>query len=190
MVERQECGNGSLQVSVLVAGNASGMASPPFFIFPGKEEQLIPHLLSKGKEVCPQACGTISERGALNRKIFTSWLKDHFLKYLPSQPTKEEPVLLIFDGHMKYLNFSTMAWAAENHLHIVFLQAHTSHLCQPLDIGCFSPHEKKLKEELHEMCIKLHKNVINFYSLPISICIWFRFLKCCKRALTIFIVQG
>jgi hypothetical protein len=60
------------------------------------------------------------------------------LKY--SKPTKEEPVLLILDGHSTHTkNFKLVQMARQNNVHIFVIPPHTSHRLQPLDVSFMFP---------------------------------------------------
>ena len=120
-------------VTTLIAcGNAVGNHIPPYFIFPYEEFQQ--KWLSRGIT----GTGGTSKSGGSNSEMFINYLKNHFLKSIPS-PTAKEPILLIYDGHKKHFSVPLFQWAEEHHIIIFTLPAYTSHILQPLDKSCFQP---------------------------------------------------
>nr|XP_022294764.1 uncharacterized protein LOC111104888 [Crassostrea virginica] len=119
-------------ITLLSCGNAEGHAIPPYFVCPGK--RMIDGLVD-GSSV--GAVGTVSESGWSNSTIFLDWLSNHFTTFIP----RGEKVLLMLDGHKSHLTLNIIEWAKENDIILQLLPAHTctSHLLQPLDVGCFGP---------------------------------------------------
>jgi hypothetical protein len=135
-------GKGST-VTVIGCGNALGQQIPPYFIFPGKRMR---QELLQGST--PGADGTVSESGWSNSEIFQNYLSDHFLKYVQGRDA-DKPVLILYDGHRSHISLTLISWAKEHSIHLFILPAHTSHVLQPLDIGCFGPFERIYNAECH-----------------------------------------
>ena len=89
--------------------------------------------------------GTVSDSGWSNSSILKMYLQDHFMKYI--QREAGEPILLLYDGHTSHVSLSVLQWARENNIIILILPAHTSHVIQPLDVGCFGPLQKVYNSE-------------------------------------------
>lgn len=123
-------------VTVLGCGNAMGHQVPPYFIFPGERMRIE---LLDGKSV--GADGTVTQSGWSNSEVFKNYLESHLLRYLPER-TKEQPVLLLYDGHKSHVSLDLIDWARKEHIILFVLPAHTSHVLQPMDVGCFGPFEK------------------------------------------------
>ena len=130
-------------VTVLGCGNAIGYQVPPFFIFPGARmrEELL-----EGKT--PGTDGTVSDSGWSNSEIFREYVEHHLVKYLPER-CSETPVLLLYDGHKSHINLGIIDWAKKEHIILFVLPAHTSHVLQPLDVGCFGPFERIFNNVSH-----------------------------------------
>lgn len=135
---------GRVNITVIGCGNALGHQIPPYFIFPG---QRMNQDLLEGKT--PGADGTVSESGWSNSEVFMKYLSQHLLKYLP-QRTQDHPVLLMYDGHKSHVSLDVIDWAKENHVVLFVLPAHTSHVLQPMDIGCFGPFERIYNAAAHK----------------------------------------
>jgi hypothetical protein len=114
--------------------NAAGQIIPPFIILPGKV-----HMRSWYEQsgLLPDARLEVSDNGWTNDALGLEWIK-HFNKY-----TKDRVVgthrLLILDGHGSHSTPEFEAFCEENRIVTLCMPPHTSHLLQPLDVGCFSP---------------------------------------------------
>ena len=80
---------------------------------------------------------TFSENGWTSNDIAVEWLGKVFLPQTkPDDPS--EARLLIVDGHGSHTSDEFMAACYLNNVYLLFIPAHTSHVLQPLDLGCFS----------------------------------------------------
>ncbi|XP_045178261.1 jerky protein homolog-like isoform X2 [Mercenaria mercenaria] len=127
-------------VTVIAAGSAAGTRIPPFFVFPGKRwcDSLL-------EGASPGSVGIMSETGWSNSAVFLEFLNEHFKKLVP---TSDHAVLVLFDGHKSHVNLTLSTWAAANNVVFFVLPPHTSHITQPLDVGCFGP----LKNAYYSEC--------------------------------------
>ncbi|XP_048238250.1 MFS-type transporter clz9-like [Haliotis rufescens] len=123
----------SKTVTMIAAVSAVGGNVPPYFVFPG--QRMREELLS---EATPGASGTVSKTGWSNTDVFSTYMKDHLAKYLPAREA-DSPVLILYDGHKSHVSLGLIEWARQNHIILFVLPPHTSHLLQPLDIGCYGP---------------------------------------------------
>jgi len=119
-------------VIVIVCVNALGHSVPPCFVFPGV--RMWPVFIEGGS---PGADGTVTESGWSNSIVFWRYLEQHLLKYLPER-SSDSPVLVMCDGHF-HINRGLIDWAKTQHLSLFIHPTHTSHVMQPLDVGCFNP---------------------------------------------------
>jgi hypothetical protein len=130
-------------VTLIQAINAAGWAIPPFLIYAGKyhlsawyDEDDLPRDWSIG----------VSNNGWTNNDLGCQWLK-HF-----NQHTKTRVVgarrLLIFDGHGSHHSAEFEKICQENNIYTLCMPAHSSHLVQPLDVGCFSPLKKAYSRQI------------------------------------------
>jgi hypothetical protein len=130
--------------TILGCGNALGTMLPPFYIFKGKRFR---DELLDGSNA--GSSGTVTESGWSNSAVFLEFLETHFLKYLQRQDP-EQTVLLIFDGHKSHINIPVINWAKDHNVELFVLPAHTSHILQPLDVGCFGPLQRIYNSECHK----------------------------------------
>ncbi|KAF1930183.1 DDE-domain-containing protein, partial [Didymella exigua CBS 183.55] len=56
--------------------------------------------------------------------------------------------LLILDGHESHKSLAFQDLCEENNIITLCMPPHTSHILQPLDVGCFAPLKRAYKEEI------------------------------------------
>ncbi|KAF5201710.1 Pogo transposable element [Thalictrum thalictroides] len=122
-------------VTVIESVNSQGWAIPPMILFEGKV-----HLSTWYKETQLPADWVIgvSENGWTNNELGLIWLKDVFDKYTKSR-TIGRYRLLILDGHKSHCTAEFDQYCMENSIIPLCMPPHSSHILQPLDVGCFSP---------------------------------------------------
>ena len=88
---------------------------------------------------CPAGTGgAVSDSGWSNSEIFQRYLEDHFSQYsIPA--TSYNHLLILYDGHKSHVSLSLIQWPRERNIILFVLPAHTSHILQPMDVGCFGP---------------------------------------------------
>ncbi|XP_041360715.1 uncharacterized protein LOC121376969 [Gigantopelta aegis] len=150
--------------TVIGCGNALGVAIPPYFVFKGKRmrEELLAGCTAG-------TAGTVSETGWSNTGIFQKYLKEHFSKYVPAA-SSDKPVLILYDGHTSHINVSLIQWARERHIILFVLPAHTSHVLQPMDVGCFGPFERIYNGMRHTYIREHATSGIDRHSLCETVC--------------------
>ena len=138
----------SSTTTVIGCGNALGQAIPPYFVFAGA--RMRQELL----EGCTHGTdGTVSQSGWSNAEIFHTYLTDHFHRYSTPR-SAEKPLLLLYDGHRSHITPNLIDWAVENNIILYVLPPHTSHILQPMDVGCFGPFSKIYSNE----CLKFQRS--------------------------------
>ncbi len=122
-------------VSIIQGVNSYGWSIPPFIIFKGQCH------LSAWYEDDVQLPGDwviiLSENGWTTNEIGIQWIK-HFEKWTRSR-TKGIYRLLILDGHESHISVEFQQYCQENHIITLCMPPHSSHILQPLDVGCFAP---------------------------------------------------
>ena len=157
-------------VTVIGCGNALGQQKPPFFIFPG--QGMRQELLAGAT---PGTDETVSPTRWSNMEIFQYYLTSHFPKYAHCK-SESQPLLVLYDGHRSHISLPLIDWARESRDHTIHL--FTSHVLQPLDVGCFGPFERIYNTDCHKYmgehsCTGLDKHSIcgeacNAYSKSLS----------------------
>ncbi|XP_071505566.1 tigger transposable element-derived protein 6-like [Diadema antillarum] len=128
-------------LTTLIAASASGDYCPPYLIYPG----LRASKNWKPLEGAPDEWFYgFSESGWMNSELFYLWLANHFHPYL-KEIGVHFPVLLLADGHASHVDERVGNFCAENDIILYRIEAHASHVLQPLDIGVFAPLKKLYK---------------------------------------------
>lgn len=123
--------HGELSTAVICM-SASGVFIPPMIIFPRVHMQQ--HFMHG---VPPGTLGAAHKSGWMQTDLFSKWF-DHFLVH--SQASKDNPALLILDGHKTHTqNIAVIEKARENGVTILCLPPHCSHRMQPLDVSFMAP---------------------------------------------------
>ena len=121
-------------VIIIECINALGVAIPPLIIFEAVMHQaawykndIIPHDWSIG----------VSDNSWTTNEIGLTWLTEVFDKH-----TKDYTVgtyrLLVLDGHNSHVSPEFDRYCLDHQIVVLCMPAHSSHLLQPLDVGCFS----------------------------------------------------
>nr|XP_023025029.1 uncharacterized protein LOC111513100 [Leptinotarsa decemlineata] len=75
--------------------------------------------------------------GWMQMELFTSWF-DHFLKF--SKPTKDDPILLILDGHAtRTNNLDSIEKVRDNYVTVLCIPPQCCQKMQPLDVAFMAP---------------------------------------------------
>ena len=128
------------QMTIVGCVSAAGFVMPPMVIWDRKT--LAPEL------TVGEVAGTIyglSGNGWMDMELFHIWFSNHFLRYVPSV----RPLLLLLDGHSSHYCPDTIRLAAHEKVILFTLPPNTTHMCQPLDRGCFGPLKMAWREECH-----------------------------------------
>ena len=140
-------GEKGITTTVLCAASGTGHYIPPMMIFKrkNKKDSLTDHA----------PVGTlqgVSDNGWINTELFLQYTR-HFIKY--TNCTKENPALMIFDGHKTHTkSLQLIDLARDNGLFLLSLTPHTTHKLQPLDRSFFKP----LKTHYNNACQKWMRN--------------------------------
>ncbi len=125
--------------TVLSCVSASGYTLPPMMVYPRKKS--VPEKFQEG--AIPNTLFASSESGWMNTELFLQWF-NFFLRNIPPP----RPVLLVMDGHGSHVSIELIELARANHVHLLCLPSHTTHILQPLDVGVF----KSFKSNFSKAC--------------------------------------
>jgi hypothetical protein len=157
---------GNQEWTILIQGiNATGWAIPPFIIFKGRH-----HLSAWYKEdSLPQDwIIAVSENGWTTNELGLQWLK-HF-----DEHTKKRVVgthrLLAIDGHESHNSLAFQQYCKENKIITICMPPHSSHLLQPLDVGCFAPLKKAYGRQAKDLMRNRITYITKLEFLPCFIC--------------------
>ncbi|XP_046689171.1 MFS-type transporter clz9-like [Homalodisca vitripennis] len=118
--------------SLVMCMSAGGSYIPPYIIFPRLRMKAE---LTDGAP--PGTAFTCHPSGWMQTELFVQWY-NHFLVH--AKPTKDDPVLLILDGHSTHTkNIEFIQLARANHTSVMCLPPHCTHKLQPLDVSFMGP---------------------------------------------------
>ncbi|XP_072400768.1 uncharacterized protein [Diabrotica undecimpunctata] len=117
--------------------NAAGQKAPPLIIYKGL------HLWDQW--IAPPGTdfeGSVyaaTKKGWMEEAVF----KNYFINTIIPSLSFERPILIIYDGHSTHMNIETLEAAMREHIIILKLPPHSSHLLQPLDLAIFKSFKVK-----------------------------------------------
>src|ERR1700761_2379161 len=81
-----------------------------------------------------------SDNGWTSDWMCEQWFIHHFIPYVRAKAGHDEEwILVTLDGHGSHLTLAMSDAAIAAKIHILPLIPHTTHKCQPLDVGPFGP---------------------------------------------------
>lgn len=99
----------------------------------------------------------LSENGWTTNELGLQWLQ-HFERHTKERTTGAWR-LLVLDGHESHHSAEFDAFCQEHKIITLCMPAHSSHLLQPLDVGCFAPLKKAYGKQVEEL-MRSHINHI------------------------------
>ena len=136
--------------TIIGAGNAVGTQISPYLVFAG---QRMRQELLQG--CTPGTSGDVSPTGWSSTEIFKAYLEKHFINYVQGL-SADQPIIVLYDGHKSHVSLGVIDWAKAHNIILFVLQAHTSHLLQPLDVGCFGPLSRIYSNSCHKLLRENH----------------------------------
>ena len=131
-------------MTVIECINSYRWATPPLIIFEGKV-----HISTWYKEGDLPYDWTIgvSDNGWTNNELGITWLCTVFNKYT-KDCTKGRYRLLVLDGHKSHITDEFKQFCRQNDIITLCMPPHSSHILQPLDVGCFSSLKNLYRQEV------------------------------------------
>jgi hypothetical protein len=147
-------------VTIIQAINAEGWAIAPFIVVAGQY-----HLASWYQESNLPVDWAIAttQNGWTDNDTGLEWLK-HFDQHTKTRSSGRYR-LLIHDGHESHYSVDFEKYCEDNHIITLCMPAHSSHLLQPLDVGCFGPLKKAYGREIEHLirCSITHVSKTDFF---------------------------
>ncbi len=130
-------------VSVIQSINSRGEAIPPFIIVAGQY-----HLSNWYEDSALPMDWVISttRNGWTTNEKGVEWIQ-HFEKHTKPR-TQGAYRLLIMDGHESHHSTEFELFCKEHQIITLCMPSHSSHILQPLDVGCFGPLKKAYGKEI------------------------------------------
>ena len=121
-------------VTAIEAINSTGWVLPPMLIFAGKTHRTT---WFEDTQLPRDWTIAVSDNGWTTDQLGLQWLKSVFEPYTVAR-TKGSYRLLILDGHSSHVNPAFDQFCSQHKIVPLCMPAHSSHLLQPLDVGCFA----------------------------------------------------
>ena len=138
-------------VTAIIAVNTTGWALPPQIILAADNHQ------SQWYHAIPNDfIISVSQNGWTNNGLGLEWLQTVFEPHTASR-TLGKYRMLILDGHSSHATAEFDHFCTEKNIIPLYMPPHSSHILQPLDVGCFSP----LKRLYGQRIINKVQNGIN-----------------------------
>ncbi|KAJ6260531.1 hypothetical protein Dda_4757 [Drechslerella dactyloides] len=147
---------GNREWATVIQGiGAEGWAVPPFIVLAGQH-----HLASWYTETnLPNDWAiTLSDNGWTTNEVAVEWLK-HFNQFTARRCISDYR-LLVLDGHKSHHSAAFELYCQEHKIITVCMPPHSSHLLQPLDIGCFGPLKQAYSRQVEDL-MRAHVNHIS-----------------------------
>ncbi|KAJ4429765.1 hypothetical protein ANN_21969, partial [Periplaneta americana] len=101
--------------------------------------------------------------GWIQNESFVHWFH-HFLSNV--KPTKDDPVILVLDGHYSHTrNVELLELARANGVHIVCLPPHCTHKMQPLDVAFMLPFKTYYAQAIEQWLKQNAGRVVTHYQV-------------------------
>ena len=141
--------------TVIQGVNALGWAIPPFIILAAQY-----HLANWYTECDLPADWRIAttDNGWTTNAVGLDWIK-HFDCYTAPR-TKGKYRLLILDGHESHHSTEFELHCQQNNIITLCMPPHSSHLLQPLDVGCFGPLKQAYGRQVEDL-MRMHINHVS-----------------------------
>jgi hypothetical protein len=164
-------------VTVIQGVGAQGWVLPPFIIFAGTY-----HLAAWYQEDLPKdTVIALSDSGWTTNELGLRWLQ-HFDQHTKDR-TKGTHRLLILDGHESHESLDFKLYCENHQIITICMPPHSSHLLQPLDVGCFSPLKKAYGDQIQHLMRTYIHHITKLEFLP-------TFNKAFNQAITPSNIQG
>ena len=128
-------------VSAIEAISASSDVLMPLVIHRGRKATQPPDCWFPPSEECPNWRWGFTDKGWTNNVYSLEWLREIFIPLTRrgrSIDDKSYWRLLILDGHGSHITGEFIFECLFHQITLVYLLPHTSHLCQPCDLGPFA----------------------------------------------------
>lgn len=81
---------------------------------------------------------TSSPGGWISDEIGFKWLEEFFDRKTRDKARRQWRLLFV-DGHSSHVTLKFLEWAQAHKILVAVYSPHSTHVLQPLDVGCFAP---------------------------------------------------
>lgn len=140
--------------TIMICGSADGTLLPPYVIY--KSVHLYDSWKDNGPRGPPCCDKPFCSLGTRYNRTASGWMdggtfRDWFTSsFLPHAKRLEGKKALIGDNLSSHMDAEVLRLCDENEIYFVCLVPHSTHLCQPLDVGFFRPMKEAWRAVLTE----------------------------------------
>lgn len=128
-VYEDDGGSGKAFTTVVICGNAAGIALPPYTIYGAKSVNAL--WCDRGPDRAQYQC---SSKGWINEELFAHWFENLFIVETANVP---RPLLLLMDNLSAHISIKVIELAKQHQVILMCLPPNTTHALQPLDVVTF-----------------------------------------------------
>nr|POF17747.1 pogo transposable element with znf domain [Quercus suber] len=139
---------GAEWVTLIQGASADGYIVPPFLIFKGKE-----YNRAWFNNLPSDWLIGVSPNGWTSDQLGLQWIY-HFEKHTKAR-TQGSKRLLILDNHSSHETIEFISFCEDHNIILLWMPPHSSHILQPLDVGCFGPLKRSFSKH-NQALIKNH----------------------------------
>ncbi|KAF2176049.1 DDE-domain-containing protein [Zopfia rhizophila CBS 207.26] len=158
-------------IIVLASICADGSYLPPALIYQGQLGNVQNSWLQDYELSSQEAFFTASPTGWTNNNLGFEWLTKVFDRYSKLKARNGRDCvgvyrLLIIDGHESHNSLAFTEYCKENKIITLCMPAHSSHILQPLDVGCFWPLKRAYGCQVEKLMRNRFNHITKLEFLP------------------------
>lgn len=138
-------------VSTLETINITEEVLPPFIVWQGKTHRRGMYRWGGVHE--RDATFTATPSGYMDDEAGFEYILEHFDSHTRPKAVRSWR-LLIVDGHSSHIYWRVIQYALSRNIQMICLPPHSTHIMQPLDVGCFGVLAKAYKKHLRAWMLK------------------------------------
>ena len=133
-------------VTVIECVSTTGKEIPPYIIFKG--QKLMSHWFPEIKPKGWKFGANVS--GWMNNFHDMEWIKHFDSATRPALQSLDDYCLLVCDSYDSHISADFVAYCIYNHINLILLLPHSSHLMQSLDVGVFKPLKQAILTQISQ----------------------------------------
>lgn len=137
------CNEARFSMTCLPVVFADGTYMPPHFIVKGKKRPRWwgspEYQAMLASTVFAEASLSVQDNGWMDTVIFLTWFQEKFLPFTADRRSAVTPVILVLDNFSGHVHPEVLQKAKDNHVIMVGLPPHSTHITQPLDVTLMKP---------------------------------------------------
>ena len=141
--------------SVLDTINAAGSAIPPFIVWKGKTHRDSYYKNDEDRD----ATFAVSPSWYLDNKLGLLYISKHFEPHTRCAVESRLRILIV-DGHSSHICWPVVQYALDYNIHMIQLPSKSTHILQPLDVGCFALLQSSYQRHLRDWLLMNPLSVI------------------------------